>query len=36
MVKVRESSADALGDMINLDFAKPGTKPPAPVAKKAK
>lgn len=35
MLKVRESLSDALGDMINLDFAKPGTKPAA-VAKKAK
>ena len=33
MLKVKNESADALGDLINLDFAKPGG---APAVKKAK
>ena len=37
MLQVRESLADALGDLINLDFAKPPAKAPAkPETKKAK
>ena len=36
MAKVRASLSDQLGDLINLDFAKPGAPPAAAkVAKKA-